>query len=176
VHDTARENITIRPQFAPLAAKFAGIRGSKHHQAGISDMRKILFAGALALAAVGLLSVNSAAVARDFGAASLEQGAAAVDIARVKHALHLTAEQERYWPPVESALRGIARRQAHAEAGGLVHRISHRVVSIVLNGTAVRRLAVAARPLIAALRDDQKQSAVALAQEMGLGPVLAALN
>ena len=139
-------------------------------------MKKMFFAGALALAAVSLLSVNSAAVAQDLRTASLEQEAAAVDIARVKHALHLTAEQQRYWPPVESALRAIARRQAQAETGGLIHRVSHRVVSIVLNGKAIRRLAVAARPLIAVLRDDQKQNAVALAQEMGLGPVLAALN
>lgn len=139
-------------------------------------MRKVLFAGALALAGLGLLSVHSAAVARDFGTASLEQEAAAVDIARIKHVLQLTPEQERLWPPVEAALRGIARRQAQAEPGGLVHRISHRVVSIVLNGSAIRRLAVAARPLIAVLHDDQKQNAVSLAQEMGLGPVLAALN
>jgi hypothetical protein len=139
-------------------------------------MKKMLFAGALALAAVNLLSVNTGAVAQDLRGTSAGEDAASVDIARVKHALHLTAEQQRYWPPVESALRGIARRQAEAQTGGLVHRISHRVVSIVLDGNAIRRLAVAARPLIATLRDDQKQSAVALAQEMGLGPVLAALN
>jgi len=136
----------------------------------------MIFAGALAIAVVNLLSVNSRAVAQDLRSVSLEQEAAAVDIARVKRTLNLTPEQQRYWPPVEAALRGIARRQAQAHSGGLVHRISHRVVSIVLNGNAVRRLAVAARPLIATLRDDQKQSAVALAQEMGLGPVLAALN
>ena len=139
-------------------------------------MRKMLFAGALALAAVGLLSVHSAAVARDLGAASMQQETAAIDIARIKHALHLTHAQERYWPPVEAALRDIARRQAQAEPTGLVRRISHRMVSIVLDGSAIHRLAVAARPLIAILRDDQKQSAVMLAQEMGLGPVLAALN
>ena len=139
-------------------------------------MKKILFAGVLAFAAVNLLSVNSAAVAGNIATVAVEQEAAAVDIARVKRALHLTPAQERYWPPVEAALRGIARRQAQSESGGLIHRVSHRVVSIVLNGNAIRRLAVAARPLIAVLRDDQKQSAVMLAQEMGLGPVLAALN
>jgi zinc resistance-associated protein len=139
-------------------------------------MRKVLFAGAFALAGLSFLSVHSAAVAADYGTASLEQEAAAVDITRIRHVLHLTPEQERLWPPVEAALRDIARRQAHAEPGGLVHRISHRVVSIVLNGSAIRRLAVAARPLIAVLHDDQKQNAVSLAQEMGLGPVLAALN
>ena len=91
--------------------------------------------------------------------------------------LQLTPQQEAYL----AAGRGrVARPRAPPGAGresaGLVHRISHRVVSIVLNGAAVSRLARAARPLIAALRDDQKQGAMVLAQEMGLGPVLAALN
>ncbi len=139
-------------------------------------MKKMLFAGALALAAVNLLSVGTAAVAQDLRGMSAGEDAASVDIARVKQVLHLTPEQRRYWPPVEAALRGIARRQVEAQSGSLVHRIGHRVVSIVLDGNAIRRLAVAARPLIATLRDDQKQNAVALAQEMGLGPVLAALN
>ena len=140
-------------------------------------MKKVIFAGVLALAAAGTLSIHSAVFAGEFaGAASLEQDAAAVDIARVKRVLHLTREQEHFWPPVEVALRDVARRQAQAEPAGLVHRISHRVVSIVLDSAAIRRLAVAARQLIAVLRDDQKQDALALAQEMGLAPVLAALN
>ena len=75
---------------------------------------------------------------------------------------------------VEAALRDLARRQAHADEEGLVRRISNRVVSVVLNSTAVQRLAVAVRPLIAALDDEQKRAAYGLAQEMGLGPVVAA--
>ena len=48
---------------------------------------------------------------------------------------------------------------------------------IVLDSAAVERLAVAARPLIAKLDDEQKQAASELAQEMGLGSVvMAALN
>ena len=91
--------------------------------------------------------------------------------------LKLTAEQERYWPPVEAALARSRPPTGRAEPGGLVHRISHRVVSIVLDGAAVERLAAAARPLIAGLSDEQKQAARQLAQEMGLGPVVvAALN
>jgi hypothetical protein len=47
----------------------------------------------------------------------------------------------------------------------------------VLNSAAVERLAVAARPLVAMLNDEQMHSASGLAQEMGLGPVvLAALR
>jgi hypothetical protein len=57
-----------------------------------------------------------------------------------------------------------------------VRRVSHRIVSIALDSAAVARVARAARPLLERLRDDQKQGALALAQEMGLAPVLAALN
>jgi hypothetical protein len=145
---------------------------------GLSEMKKTIFAGLLALAAIAISSGTSGAFAGDrTGAiAAQPQEAAAVDIARVKRVLKLTEEQEAYWPPVEAALRALARRQAAAEPTGLVRRISHRVISIVLDGAAIRRLAAAARPLIATLRDDQKQVALAMAQEMGLGPVLAALN
>ncbi len=141
-------------------------------------MKKIIFAGVLALAAITMLSGNSRAFADDRNGITAGQPrqAAAVDIARVKRMLKLTDEQKAYWPPVEAALRGLARRQAAQETAGLVRRISHRVVSVVLDGVAIKRLAAAARPLIATLRDDQKQVALAMAQEMGLGPVLAALN
>jgi hypothetical protein len=141
-------------------------------------MKKTIFAGVLALAALGMLPETSTTFAAELEsiAAARSQEAAAVDIARVKRVLMLTPEQEVYWPPVEAALRALARRQAAAEPTGLVRRISHRVVSVVLDGAAIRRLAAAARPLIATLRDDQKQMALGLAQEMGLGPVLAALD
>jgi len=56
----------------------------------------------------------------------------------------------------------------------VTRRLSRRVVSIVLNSAAVERLAVAARPLIAVLDDDQKRAASGLAQEMGLGAVVVA--
>ena len=66
---------------------------------------------------------------------------------------------------------------AGRESDGFVHRVSRRLVQIVLDSATVERLAVAARPLIAKLDDRQKQAAGELAQEMGLGPVvLAALN
>jgi hypothetical protein len=141
-------------------------------------MRKIIFAGVLALAAIVTLSGISAALAEDGAGITAVQPrqSATVDIARVKRVLKLTPEQEAYWPPVQAALRALARRQVAAEPTGLVRRISQRVVSIVLDGAAIRRLAVAARPLIATLHDDQKQAALAMAREMGLGPVLAALD
>jgi hypothetical protein len=140
-------------------------------------MKKTIFAGVLALAAIGVLPGTCASFADELtGGSAQPQEAATIDIARVKRILNLTPEQEAYWPPVEAALRALARRRSAAEPAGLVRRISHRVVSVVLDGAAIRHLAAAARPLIATLRDDQKQLALGVAQEMGLGPVLAALN
>jgi hypothetical protein len=141
-------------------------------------MRKLFCAGALALATLGLLSQIPAACAgeADDNGAEQAQASTAINIGRIHRVLRLTPEQEVYWPPVEVALRRLARNQAHSEPAGFVSRISHRVISIVLDSASVERLAVAARPLVAKLNDDQKRAASGLAQEMGLGPVLAALN
>ena len=141
-------------------------------------MKKLIFAGMLALAMGGMFSITtSPTYARDLGGFSASQDMASIDIGRVKRVLQLTPDQEAYWPPVEAALRDIARRQSQSsEPAGLVRRVSHRIVSIALDSAAVARVARAARPLLERLRDDQKQGALALAQEMGLAPVLAALN
>ena len=122
----------------------------------------------------GLLSTVPAACAGE-----LDNGyTASINVARIHSVLRLTQEQERYWRPVEAALRALAsRQQERAESDGLVRRVSRRVVSIVLSSAAVERLVVAARPLIARLSDEQKQAAGQMAQEMGLGPVvMAAMN
>jgi hypothetical protein len=137
-------------------------------------MKKTLCAGACALAMIGLLP-NVPARANDYGIAQQDQ-ATAINIDRIKGALRLTPEQARYWGPVEAALRGLAGHQQQAQGDGFVHRMRERAVSVVLTGAAIQRLAVAARPLVAVLTDEQKQTALGLAQEMGLGPVLAALN
>ena len=138
-------------------------------------MKKTLCAGVFALAMVGLLSNIPASQANDVAAATEpSQSAASINVARIKSVLKLTVEQERYWPPVEAALHNVARQQAQAEPAGFVRRISRRVVSIVLNSAAVERLAVAARPLIAKLDQEQMRAASGLAQEMGLGPVVMA--
>jgi hypothetical protein len=139
-------------------------------------MKTFLCAGACALAVAGLLSVATPVYAGESGAFGYERPATAIDVARIKSVLRLTADQERYWPPVEAALRDIARRQTHDEDAGFVRRISRRVVSVVLDSAAIQRLAVAARPLIAVLDQQQMQAASGLAEEMGLGPVVAALR
>lgn len=133
-------------------------------------------AGAIALATSLLLSNVSSSSAVEFSGTEASQLATSVNIDRIKSALKLTPAQERFWPAVESALRDLGRQQAQPEQAGFVRRISRRVVSVVLNSAAVQRLAVAARPLIAVLDEEQKRVAVGLAYEMGLGPVVAALN
>ena len=141
-------------------------------------MKMVLCAGVFALATVGLLSDGSQARAMEIAAFNSVQGqaSAAINIPRIKSVLKLTAAQEPYWAPVEAALRDIARRQTQTESAGFVRRISNRVVTVVLNSAAVQRLAVAARPLIGSLDADQRRAAQGLAQEMGLGPVVAALR
>ncbi len=142
-------------------------------------MKKTLCAGVFALAAFSLLPNVSAVRAGELGNSYAAQSpmSASINIGRIRNVLKLTQEQERYWRPVEAALRDLARHQEQAESDGFVHRVSRRVVSIVLDSSAVERLVVAARPLIAKLNDEQKQAAGQLAQEMGLGQVvMAALN
>lgn len=140
-------------------------------------MKMILCAGAIALAAIGSLAFAPASQAREFNSnTEYGQQSASIDIARIKSALRLTSAQERYWAPVEAALRELGHRQAQTDNEGLVRRISHRVVSIALNSAAIHKLAVAARPLIGVLDEQQMQTAHGLAQEMGLGPVVAALR
>ena len=133
-------------------------------------MKNMFLAGALAVfCLVSALSNFAYAAESVTGAAEL----AKIDMVRIKTALKLTPAQQAYWPPIEAALRDISRTQPEPE--GLMRRISHRVVSVALNGAAVARLAAAARPLVKVLNDEQRHIAIALAQEMGLGPMLAAL-
>lgn len=138
-------------------------------------MKRTLCAGVLALAISGFLSTVPAAYASDVASTASDQApATSIDVGRIKSVLRLTSEQEPYWPPVEAALRDIARQQAQVEPAGLVRRIGRRMVAIVLNSAAVERLAVAARPLIAKLDQEQMRAAGGMAQEMGLGPVVMA--
>jgi hypothetical protein len=94
--------------------------------------------------------------------------AASINVARIKSVLHLRPEQEAYWPAVEAAVRDVARHQG-------AHRITGHIVPIVLDSTAVHRIAAAAKPLISALDFSQIQAANGVASEMGLSAVVAAL-
>jgi hypothetical protein len=146
-------------------------------------MKKTFCAGVLALVAMSLLYIVPAARADEvvMTTASAPYNVSApqttsIDIVRIKSALHLTPAQEAYWVPVEAALRDLARRQERDANDGLVRRISKRVVQIALNSATIHRLAAAARPLVATFDEQQKQTAHGLAQEMGLGAIVAQMK
>jgi hypothetical protein len=92
-------------------------------------------------------------------------------LANIKTRLRLSAYQEQYWPPVESALRDIGWHAAHEKLhGGNVHT---RLAEIDPDGPEVQRLKSAAFPLIMSMNDDQKREVRMLAQVMGLERVAA---
>ena len=90
-----------------------------------------------------------------------------VQIAGIKERLKLSSSQESYWPPVETALRSIARkihagRQANPNAVG---------VPIDPEAEEVQQLKSAAMPLLFQLREDQKNEVRSLARIIGLEKV-----
>jgi hypothetical protein len=87
-------------------------------------------------------------------------------IASIKDRLALTDEQQRYWPPVAAALRGITRQRA--PGAGKTARLF-----VDPNGADVQRLKSAAITLIMRLREDQKREVRTLAHLMGLESVAA---
>ncbi|MET0679027.1 MAG: hypothetical protein ABW175_24780 [Bradyrhizobium sp.] len=92
-----------------------------------------------------------------------------VQIAGIKDRLKLSASQESYWPPVETALRAVARkihagRPANPNAPG---------VPIDPESAEVQQLKSAAMPLLFQLREDQKSEVRSLARIIGLEKVAA---
>jgi len=112
-------------------------------------MRKLMLAGAL-LATMGW----SGAFAGE--ALVVTDG----HIAQFKAVLNLTAQQERYWSPVEATLRDIARRQGATAA--------------TLDYGSVRRLIASAMPLFRRLDSEQKRDAIALARSLGISSLASA--
>lgn len=139
-------------------------------------MKMIVCAGVVALAALGLLPTVPPARAADMMDGAAVAQTTSIDVARIKSALQLTPAQERHWAPVEAALRELARRQERDANDGLVRRVSKRAVQIALNSATIHRLVAAARPLVKTFDEHQMQTAHGLAQQMGLGPVVAALK
>lgn len=86
-------------------------------------------------------------------------------IAAVRAGLRLTPDQERLWPPVESAVRDMTQqmselrgqRQAQAAPADPIERMARMGEMSTKRGQAMSRLAEAARPLYASLTDDQKR-------------------
>jgi hypothetical protein len=90
-----------------------------------------------------------------------------IQIAGIKDRLKLSASQESYWPPVETALRAVARkihakRQADPNGAG---------IPIDPEAEEVQQLKSAAMPLLFQLREDQKSEVRSLARIIGLEKV-----
>jgi hypothetical protein len=90
-------------------------------------------------------------------------------IAGIKDRLHLTSDQEYYWPGVENALRAVARR-INANHFSNPHAAAAQIDP---NSEEVQQLKSAAMPLLFSLREDQKNEVRSLARMIGLEQVAA---
>ena len=90
-------------------------------------------------------------------------------IAGIKERLKLSADQEHYWPAVETALRAVARK-IHATRQADAHTTA---APIDPDAAEVQQLKSAAMPLLFQLREDQKQEVRTLARLIGLEKVAA---
>ncbi len=89
-------------------------------------------------------------------------------ISGIKERLALTAAQERYWPAVEKALRGLTDRVVeYRKLAKKPHDEKYAA-----EAAQVEDLKAAARPLLAQLRDDQKSTVLVIANMAGLGSVV----
>jgi hypothetical protein len=116
---------------------------------------------------------------------SPEDRAAMVDarIAAIHAGLKLSADQEKLWPPVESAVRDFAKlRIEHAQArmkarddadqqkpDDPVARLRERADSMAASATAMKKIADAADPLYKTLDDGQKRRLSFLTHERHFG-------
>lgn len=100
-------------------------------------------------------------------------------IAALHAGLELSADQEKLWPPVESAIRAISKtiadERANARSEGRpadpIARLQRISANQIERGQALKKLADAASPLYAALNDEQKHRLPALlrASHLGIG-------
>jgi hypothetical protein len=92
-------------------------------------------------------------------------------IAGIKERLKLTSDQEYYWPGIENALRGIARK-VHAARQ---HDPNATAAQLDPDSAEVSQLKSAAMPLLFQLREDQKDEVRKLARIIGLEKVASAI-
>ena len=93
-------------------------------------------------------------------------------IAALHAGLKLTAEQEKNWPAVESALRDLAKQRSERFAArasadrpkDAVERLTLRADAMTQRGAALKKLAEAAGPLYKSLDEGQKHRFVMLAR------------
>jgi len=94
-------------------------------------------------------------------------------LASIKGRLHLSPDQEQYWPAVEAALRDIGWRASHDVMRASYAPSHARLAEIDPDSPEVQRLKSAAFPLIMSMSEDQKREVRMLAQVMGLDRVAA---
>jgi hypothetical protein len=80
-------------------------------------------------------------------------------ISAIKARLKLTPDQQRHWPAVEAALRGLAYK---------VNKSGGKLASVDSESTEVQQLKTAALPLIMMFSEQQKSEVRQLVQVMGL--------
>jgi zinc resistance-associated protein len=93
-------------------------------------------------------------------------------IAALHAGLKLTAEQEKNWPAVESALRDLAKQRSERFAARAsadhpkdpVERLALRADALTQRGAALKKLADAAGPLYKSLDEAQKHRFIVLAR------------
>jgi len=125
------------------------------------NLWKAALAGVIALAAVGPASATK------FRPTHVGSVLTDGQIHRMKATLRLTRMQEQYWPPIEAALREMARELARVKSA------SEESSAAAIDQAKVQRLASVAYPLLATLDESQKRNAMALARAMGLGSLVA---
>ena len=92
-----------------------------------------------------------------------------LQIDAIRARLKLTPEQERNWPAVEAALRGLSMRLHDMKTSGTAP------TDLGPDSAELARLKTAATPFFAQLNTDQKRELRALAHIIGLGKVVAQL-
>ncbi len=90
-------------------------------------------------------------------------------IASIKARLKLTAAQEKYWPPVESAIRDLV-FYMHSQRGQPLGKV------LDPGNDQVKRVIAVGMPFLAQLREDQKSQIQSLARMAGLGTELPRLK
>ena len=136
-------------------------------------MWKAAFAGLLALATVGSLSVSNQGLGVSTAAAQ-EVVITEAQIARLRGALHLTPSQEHHWHAVAATLRNLSQRQQQQQYrvasadGGYIERAQARVAGYTVTAVAMHRLKSAAEPLISTLSDQQREAGMSVLQQMGV--------
>ncbi len=97
-------------------------------------------------------------------------------IAGIKERLKLSSSQESYWPPVETALRAVARK-IHSTRQGNPNATNPNAIAVSQidpDSEEVQQLKSAAMPLLFQLREDQKEEVRKLARIIGLDKVASA--